>query len=263
MNDMVNEPNERTGCVSSLMLDRLVASELLDAERRSVMEHVDGCPRCRDRLSDIVRGQKQFLERAPSLRIPITGARGANSRRAGAPHASNLLKSRWRAVALGGSLAAAVASVSLFALRPGAHHFAEPTERSKGEDVIGYYVLRDGHVFEGRPGQALFPGDSIQFVYSAPRSAYVAILSVDGERKASIYYPRGPRAAPIEQGRRQALPQSTVLDETLGTETLYGLSCETAVMLEPLRAELEAHPESGPHANGCLVSVLMLHKERP
>jgi hypothetical protein len=122
--------------------------------------------------------------------------------------------------------------------------------------------MRDGWVFDGEPGHALHPGDSIQLVYSTRTPTYLGVLSLDGEHKASIYYPATPRAARVEPGRRQALPQSTILDETLGDETLYALSCNAPIVLEPLRAELAAHPETAPRADGCRVSTLSFRKER-
>ena len=92
--------------------------------------------------------------------------------------------------------------------------------------------------FAGSEATALHSGDSIEFVFTADRAGYLAIFSVDGAGKASIYFPTGPRAVPLQTGTARPVPLSTVLDGTLGHEQIYALHCDTAIELEPVRAAL-------------------------
>ncbi|WP_437587258.1 DUF4384 domain-containing protein [Sorangium sp. So ce1000] len=135
-----------------------------------------------------------------------------------------------------------------------------PGERIKGAERIGFYVKRGGSVLPGGAGERLHPGDAIQFTYSSTEARYLVILSVDGASQASVYYPSGPVAARIEPGREVLLPQSTVLDETLGTERIFGLFCSEALAVEPLRAALAAHPDAPPAPPGCDVDALTAEK---
>jgi hypothetical protein len=89
---------------------------------------------------------------------------------------------------------------------------------------------------------------------------YLAILSVDGNGKASIYYPTTPDAAPVKRNMRQPLPLSTRLDDSLGRETIHAYLCRSAVELEALRAALEAHPPEAPRREGCTVETLVFEK---
>ncbi|KYG02418.1 hypothetical protein BE21_05215, partial [Sorangium cellulosum] len=138
---------------------------------------------------------------------------------------------------------------------------AEQGARIKGgSGRIGFYVARGDALAPGGPGEVVHPNDRLQFTYSTVDAGFFALLSVDGARKASVYFPAGDVAAPIEPGEQVPLPSSVVLDETLGAETVYGLFCESPVALEPLRAALEAAPERPPAPEGCRVDRVSLDK---
>ncbi|KYF90842.1 hypothetical protein BE20_16355, partial [Sorangium cellulosum] len=129
-----------------------------------------------------------------------------------------------------------------------------------GSGRIGFYVARGDALSPGGPGEVVHPNDRLQFTYSTVDAGFFALLSVDGARKASVYFPAGDVAAPIQPGEQVPLPSSVVLDETLGAETVYGLFCESPVALEPLRAALEAAPERPPAPEGCRVDRVSLDK---
>lgn len=93
------------------------------------------------------------------------------------------------------------------------------------------------------------------------RSGYLAIFSVDGARRASTYWPYGEHAAPIGLGRDVSLPESIVLDETVGRETVYTLFCAEPVMLEPIRSALERSPDREPQVEGCTSDRVSFVKE--
>jgi hypothetical protein len=97
----------------------------------------------------------------------------------------------------------------------------------------------------------------------AREARYLAVLSVDGAKHASTYYPDSRLAARQEPGREAALPSSTVLDDTLGAETVYGVSCPRPFDVETLREALARAPNRAPALEGCDVDVIPLHKEAP
>src|SRR5690606_9245521 len=100
------------------------------------------------------------------------------------------------------------------------------------------------------------------FVYSSTRPRYLAVLSMDAARHASVYFPDGPAAVEVAAGVDVALPSSILLDDVVGRETIYGVFCGGPFELEPLRRARESGgairaPE------GCVVDELSFAKERP
>jgi hypothetical protein len=85
------------------------------------------------------------------------------------------------------------------------------------------------------------------------------VLSLDGAKQASVYYPDSAMAAVAKRGAEIALPSSTVLDDVLGPETIYGIACVGAFQVEPLRRELEISGRVSPPA-GCEIESLSLRK---
>ncbi|WP_437313852.1 DUF4384 domain-containing protein [Sorangium sp. So ce385] len=271
-------PFERSrpeGCPSDLRFDRLLAGELAAAEEQATRAHLDGCGRCAGRLAEIEAGRAAFLAAPPPLRAPPAPPAAAPAVRRLRPRA--LIPAGLRARALVPAVTAALgaAAVLAVALNVG----VQPREEQRGDDRgarpppaaqgarikggsgrIGFYVARGDALAPGGPGEVVHPNDRLQFTYSTVDAGFFALLSVDGARKASVYFPAGDVAAPIEPGEQVPLPSSVVLDETLGAETVYGLFCETPVALEPLRAALEAAPERPPAPEGCRVDRVSLDK---
>ncbi|HTN87278.1 MAG TPA: DUF4384 domain-containing protein [Sorangium sp.] len=248
-------PARPEGCLSELKLDELMAGELDAAAAQEASAHVAGCSRCSARLSAMEAARASFAASAPPLRLD----RGAT---AGRPATEARPRRRWLAPAAASALAAAAAVLLFFRFNaaPGGPDAEIPGERIKGAERIGFYVKRGGSVLPGGAGERLLPGDAIQFTYSSAEARYLMILSVDGASQASVYYPSGPVAARIEPGRDVLLPQSTVLDDTLGTERIYGVFCAEAIAVEPLRAALAAHPDAPPAPPGCDVDALTAEK---
>ncbi|MDC0678711.1 DUF4384 domain-containing protein [Sorangium atrum] len=248
-------PARPEGCLSDLTLDELMAGQLDAAAAQEASAHVAGCPRCSARRSGMEAARASFTASAPPLRL----ARGAPAARAAEKVRP---PRRWLAPAAASALAAAAAALFFFRFHaaPEGRDAEIPGERIKGAERIGFYVKRGGSVLPGGAGERLQPGDAIQFTYSSAEAGYLVILSVDGASQASVYYPSGPVAARIEPGREVLLPQSTVLDDTLGTERIFGLFCSEAIAVEPLRAALAAHPDAPPAPPGCDVDALTAEK---
>jgi hypothetical protein len=111
--------------------------------------------------------------------------------------------------------------------------------------------------------EAVEPGDAVRFVVDSQELPYVAVVSLDGAKRATVYYPSNGEVAPVPLGRAFPLPESTVLDDTLGDERVYGVFCPRPFATEPLRRAVEALPGVAPTPDGCAVEVLHLRKEGP
>jgi hypothetical protein len=93
-----------------------------------------------------------------------------------------------------------------------------PCNRIKGDVDLGFFVLRDGRVYPGDPGERLRAGDRVQFTYRAPYAS-VVLLSVDGLGRLTVYYPEaGERGVAIVPGERHVLDGSILLDDAPGPE---------------------------------------------
>lgn len=239
------------GCLSDFALDRRLARELGGADAAAAEAHLADCKRCGARAAELSRERDAFAKDAPPLRLPGALAPEVPKRR------------RFLGAGAGGALALA-AAVALFftfrAPRPGGDD--GHGTRSKGDAAkLGFYVNHAGSVRLGGPGEHVAAGDGLRFVVTTTEPRFVGVLSVDGARHASIYYPSASDAAPVLPGTRVALPESTTLDDTTGDETLYGIFCPDRFALEPLRRALEASPDRPPALDGCTVDVVRVRKE--
>jgi len=238
------------GCLSNLVLDRLLTRELAEDRRQTVRAHLDGCPRCSARLVGFERERDQFDEVAPRLRVRAPARR----------------RSWGLALAAAGSLA--VAALVLLFLRPRAgdpdrpgQRVAGPT-RAKGGLRLSVYLKQGDQVVMGRSGDAVHPGDAIRFAYTDVTDGYLAILSRDGAGQVSVYYPEGERAAPAARADQEViLPGSIILDEVLGPETLYAVHCAAPVEVVLIAERVQR----GDLASlvGCSIDRLILDKRPP
>ena len=237
-------------CVSDLAFDRWYAGELSAEEIAPLADHLSSCTRCAERRASLTdqgdafaAGSIEGLRARAAANAQVNPETGTIAtlveRRSRLP--------RWPAAAAVLALAAGV----VLASKVRKPDEIDSNERSKGAARFVYYVHHDGVVTEGLDGETLSPGDAIQLSYSVARSGYLAIFSVDGARRASTYWPRGEHAAPIGLGRDVSLPESIVLDGTVGPETIYTLFCAEPVRLEPIRSALERSPEREAQIEGC------------
>lgn len=215
------------GCLSDFALDRMLAGEPGNEAHHA---HRAACERCTKREAELRAERDAFQRDAPPLVLP---------------------RKRWIPYA---GLAVA-ASILLFVfVRPPP---SEDTTRTKGTGVrLGFYVKHHDAVRAGGPNERVEPGDSLRFVVASSAPRWVAVLSLDGARKGSVY------VAPmlVEAGGDVPLPTSTVLDDVLGDETLYALQCPTAFDAEPIRAKLETSGKLEAPA-GCSVDAVPIRKE--
>ncbi|AGP40439.1 hypothetical protein [Sorangium cellulosum] len=251
-------PARPDGCLSDLKIDELMAGQLDAAAAQEANAHLAGCPRCAARRAGIEAERAAFAAAAPPLQLgPSRRDRRAPAARTAA---SSRSPRRWLLPAAASTLAAAAAAALFFRAAPHPREVVSPGERIKGAERLGFYVKRGEQVLPGGAGERLLPGDALQFTTTSAEARYLAILSVDGASQASVYYPSGPLAERVEPGRDVPLPQSTVLDDTLGTERIYGLFCAEAITVEPLRAALAANPDALSVPPGCDVDMLTAEK---
>ena len=203
-------------CLSALKLDRWAAGELGSEQSEEVRAHVTDCARCAAAAESL---------RPPAAALPPLRAVAAPARPRARPHGL---------VFLAAGLAAAAALVLVV-------RTDRLRERTKGPGFgVAMFVLHGDAVRKAGPGEVVAPGDTVRFAVTTPVAGYAAVLSLDPAGRASIYFPRGPRAAPVGAGADVPLPLATRLDATVGEEHVVGLLCEHAVELEPVRAALEA-----------------------
>ncbi len=253
MPDLTTTP----GCGSGLAFERLLCGDLSAPQLQQMLSHLEACPRCRTRHEELRDEREAFLAEHPSFEALERSV--ARDRRA----------SRFRPGALPALAAAAAAAIALLVVgipgrapgpaMPGPESTAEAT-RTKGTSSVGFFVMRDARVEPGVSGGVVHPGDRLRFTYSTERPRYLALLNRDA-RRAMVYYPRGPQAAPAPAGRSVALDFAIELDGVLGSERVYALFCDAPVTLEPLRAALERDDTLLPPP-GCSVDRIDLTKER-
>lgn len=230
-------------CVSDLRFDRMLAGELDASGTADVRAHAGGCAVCAARLREL-EGEAGAL--LPPLALPARAPRTPWFRRAFALPALGLV--------------AAMAVVLLLVMRGGDGDGGGT--RLKGGAHLSLFVSHGGTVRPVAPGEIVAPADRLQLTYSSTDAIHVAVISIDGAGRASVYFPDdGARAWRGEPGVDVPLPRSTILDEVLGRETLYLLACDSAVELAPLVAEMSAGRP--PAAAGCSVEAVQLEKRAP
>jgi hypothetical protein len=227
----------------------LSAGELVPERRAEVEDHLASCAMCAARQRELARAKDAFATRAAPLGDwtkpppPVQPDRALRS-----------MRRVWEA----GAVLAIAAAVAMM-VRAGGD---SSSNRVKGAARLGFFVAHDGKVREGISGEVVAPGDRLQLVYTSFAPRFVAVLSRDGSGRASIYFPREPRAMRLGPGTKTPLPYGLDLDDTTGTETLYGLFCDRAEALEPLRRALEMDRDRASFPRGCHVDQVIFQKRR-
>jgi hypothetical protein len=183
-------------CMSELMIDRLIAGELAGAAAARLRTHAATCAVCGGLLAHAEAVARSFAAAPPPLRLPAMRA---------------VRVAAWAAV-----LAAGVALVVASPWR------GDPDGvRTKGAPSLGLFVSHGGVVRRGASGELVAPGDRLQPVTTAERTAWIAITAVDGAGTHTVY--AAPQ--PVGIGRDRPLPFSIVLDDTRGPTTITAVFC--------------------------------------
>jgi hypothetical protein len=241
-------------CLSDLQLDALALGALDAAPAQQAESHLSSCTRCSDRrreLAEATRFSAEALARGPSRFSPTTGkaARGSTRR-------------AW----LGGAMAALAAAAALLLLIGRSPLRSEGDEvRTKGTARVGFFVRHAGVVRRGSERERVTPGDALRFVVTSSVPSYVAVLSRDGAGQVSVYHPSGPRAARVEPGVERPLDTSVVLDEVLGEERLYALTCSEPIELAAIADGLRQAGREPAWPTACSIErfTLIKHEAKP
>jgi hypothetical protein len=233
-----------SACPSPFRLDEHLAGELGPGEAEGLERHLSGCERCGARLGAVLAEREQFRATAPPLLLPVPRDRAPGPATgeviplAGARPGLARGRARRAAFALAPLGLAAAALLLVVGLRGGGPEPELPW-RPKGRAQLAVFVRHGDEVRAAAPGEIVAPGDALQFAFTRAAGRFVAVLSRDGAGKASVYFPLDGRAAAVGATGTLESTNSVVLDDVLGRETLYGLSCAGPTELEPLRAALE------------------------
>jgi hypothetical protein len=229
-------------------MDRYLAGELSSSEIADLDGHLSTCPRCRSTMDEM---RHSFAAFSPEL--PRYVVERVERQAPGPTRSARLDWRRWAPASLGALTIAA--GLALWARG----HVGSPTaydsarERAKGGAHVAIFVQHAGAVRRASEGERVQPGDAIEFAYSSDRSGYLAVVSLDGARHATAYYEHRGGAVRIEPAREAPVDQTTVLDGTLGDESVYAVFCDHPFEAGPIERALEAQADRFPTLIGCVV----------
>lgn len=223
--------------ISDLRWDRLLAGDLSDDTRGAAHAHAADCARCGARLRELTAERDAFKLRS-----------------VGFPLSKPARRARWW---WGAPIAAIAAAAAIVMLRPP----REDGERTKGTaSKLLVSAGRPGQLLPLATGDVIHPGDYVQAGYSATRDGFGAVLALDGAGAAQAYVPSsGDMMVALPAGTERSFPQSTVLDDVVGSEHIIVLWCERAHALPPLLDALRTmRAISAP--DGCVSRAIVLDK---
>lgn len=230
-------------CPSEAVLDAYTLGELEDATQRA---HVVGCAYCQHRL----RAREEDFSAMPGRAEMIRAVHVAVAE-------AEVPRRRWRWAAVASAFA--VPMVALFAVV----RMAPETEgvRPKGAAALSVYVQRDGRAARAWSGGVFHPGERLRFEIDLAEPAEVMIVGREASGRIYEVFPVASTPASSQaflQGADQLLPGAVVLDETLGRETLFLVTCKgnfDSSQITGTEAGLRAPP-------GCLTTPFVLEKIR-
>lgn len=213
-------------CLSDFAIDELVAARSLHVDPAPASAaHVATCSRCAQRLAE-------FEAVEPP---PLTAAAAAVRR-----------KPRFVArayAALAGSLLVGGIGV-LWSREP---HAVAPlaindiVTRTKGTLSL-IVISRDlsGNIRRLTPTDVAHPGESLRFELTAAQPGYAGIVGLDAAGVATVYAPAHGSLARLAAPGPVVLPDTIVMDETLGVERLVAVLCNEPLTVPALQIAGEA-----------------------
>jgi hypothetical protein len=210
------------GCLSDLVLDRLLANELADVpEGQLAREHLAGCESCALRHATLRTEAAQFPQA-----VDIVAAASATAG-ATAPKRTR----RW---GVGAAAIAATAAAAIVILPRRQADDRAPGVRSKGGLSLSVVARhRDGEIEQLLPGANVVAGDELRFQVSTEEAGFVGIVGVDATRTATPYFPTSGQLAPLPVGRDQLLDGAIALDGH-GDERFVVVACAKRLSIEAI-----------------------------
>lgn len=258
-------------CLSDYALDHLLADELPAEDAAAVRAHLRDCSACTSRHDQLIAWQEEFAASPPPLSLVHGSDRGGAEPD---PLVDDELAARRRWASRRGwwlgATAITAAAAALFFVRTGSPPTGRvaltgdgATTRSKGPARVSLYIHRDGASQLVDERSRTRPGDALQFTYTANGPVHLAVVSRDGAGAVSRYLTDGWNTAALAPGEAVPLPHSIVLDDVLGRETLYVLSCVQRTSLAPLRDALRTGSDLDEEPHGCHLRTFVLDKPLP
>jgi Domain of unknown function (DUF4384) len=260
------ERRRPVGCPSNLALDEMLAGDLTAGPAHaSLLEHVEHCLTCRERL--VARRADPILEPDPARFRPLLVSRATQPPRR---------RLRW--MGLGVALAGAVAASFMLWAHGAGPGDGVAADRTKGALALTVHIKRRGpaggaETIDSVNGQGrLRAGEEMRFSVAAARPGYAVVLGLDAAPSVTIYVPAAgsaQRPTPVEATRPATLPGSVIADETSGFERIVAFVCQNETPPETLRRKAEAalalaggRPEGvSSLGTGCLETSVLLRKE--
>jgi len=210
-----------------------------------IASHLAACDGCRTYVDALRQNAAEFLRSHPSDRFLGQVSRAQNTPSPRWIPAISVLAS----MAVGGIVAFAVWRGDAAGVRPGLQF--------KGS-LVSTYVQRQGEAVQLRAGEALHPKDAVRFVVRAEQPGFAAVLERDSQGRVTVIAPFGAESAqPVGTGSTP-LPDSAILDSTLGTDRFVAVLSPEPLALGPLVQSLSAGRSID--CTGCQVEILEFDK---
>ncbi len=247
MNERAAISPSSPACPSEAVLDAYALGELNNEAPRA---HIDRCPHCRARLDARAAAFAAMPRRDELIRaIHVAVAAGANAAADPAPR-------RWPRWRLVGALAAV--SAAAVVLLP----IERTSTRLKGGVGLTVYVERGGRVARAQSGDVFRAGERLRFEIDLPEDGHIMIVGREVSGRRYNVFPVGDdvvRSRSLPVGADQLLPGAVVLDEALGQESLFLVSCPQPFDSSQVRFR---GGRASPPA-GCLTAPFVLTKVAP
>ena len=244
-------------CPSDLMLDRLHSGELPASAAKELQAHIAHCAQCPQRMAARQAGFDAFPDVDP--RPLLAGIH----RRIGTEQ-----EAKARRFSLAKLLAiltpvSAAAAVAVFLMIGRTTDPPDPAmTREKGGMALHVFRQVGQGSSEVISGDTFRPGDRIRFVVDLDRSGLINVLGVESGGALYVAWPQGQGNAVVYgEGKGQALPGAVVLDESVGRETLYLVSCPESVGTPAARCKSTDTATQPSCPAGCSLSPYVLNKK--
>jgi hypothetical protein len=238
-------------CPSEVMLHRLRAGELAEAQARAIQGHVDGCERCKALVARHAAGFSAWPEVDP-VRMLAAIRRGAEERAArSAAGWRARLRAAFAPLALAGTVAVVVVLVMARPPDPGSGL------RLKGGPVLHVFRQQAGAAVEVGGGEAVAPGEPLQLTMDLPADGLAQVAGVDPGGALYAIWPQGGASfAPVKAGAGQRVPGAFSLDGAAGLETFHLVLCPASAGSPSCRSQGAGQPLAcSPGCTGTLVTL--------
>lgn len=247
-------------CPSELELDEYVTDGLSSDDKAKLSEHVETCAKCQTKIASRKARFAAFPEVHPDKLLAGIEQRLSVE----APKRPQPPAMRRFVMILTPVFAAAAALALIVATRGGPVDVTGETVREKGSLVLRVHRLAGNHTEQVLSGSQFAAGDKLRFVVDLPGPGQINILGVESKGGVYVAWPSSDgEKTQLAGGKFQELPGAIVLDSSMGKETLYLVSCPTAVVpATACRAETSATGEANLACKeGCLMTPFVMNKK--